>query len=196
MRGEPPIPAARDSWGAGGAGDWCHPVCRCTWTFARLNVRSVAESAKVELGLDWRKNEPIRWRSGLCYTWTVQCCGSSTARLRAPAWPDRKASSTQGLIPLCRRRPTARRSASCKPAFLRKRGYWLYSERNGELPTHARHDPGGKACGGRRPDLQSCRLRSPRECHRRKINARGTGPVAHARRDMPLPARRVPAMRG
>jgi Nucleotidyl transferase AbiEii toxin, Type IV TA system len=30
-----------------------------TATFARLNVRSATESAKVELGLDWRKNTPI-----------------------------------------------------------------------------------------------------------------------------------------
>jgi hypothetical protein len=29
-------------------------------SFARLDVRSAAESAKVELGLDWRKNEPVR----------------------------------------------------------------------------------------------------------------------------------------
>ena len=28
-------------------------------SFARLDVRSAAESAKVELGLDWRKNKPI-----------------------------------------------------------------------------------------------------------------------------------------
>lgn len=30
-----------------------------TASFARLNVRSASESAKVELGLDWRKNKPI-----------------------------------------------------------------------------------------------------------------------------------------
>ena len=28
-------------------------------SFARLNVRSATDSAKVELGLDWRKNKPI-----------------------------------------------------------------------------------------------------------------------------------------
>lgn len=33
-------------------------------SFARLNVRSAAESAKVELGLDWRKNEPVRLAVG------------------------------------------------------------------------------------------------------------------------------------
>jgi hypothetical protein len=33
-------------------------------SFARLEVRSVAESAKVELGLDWRKNEPVRLAVG------------------------------------------------------------------------------------------------------------------------------------
>jgi len=33
-------------------------------SFARLDVRSAAESAKVELGLDWRKNEPIRLAVG------------------------------------------------------------------------------------------------------------------------------------
>lgn len=31
---------------------------------ARLDVRSAAESAKVELGLDWRKNEPVRLAVG------------------------------------------------------------------------------------------------------------------------------------
>jgi hypothetical protein len=31
---------------------------------SRLEVRSVAESAKVELGVDWRKNEPIRLAIG------------------------------------------------------------------------------------------------------------------------------------
>lgn len=35
-----------------------------TASFARLNVRSGAEGAKVELGLDWRKNEPIRLAVG------------------------------------------------------------------------------------------------------------------------------------
>lgn len=30
-----------------------------TASFARLNVQSVSDSAKVELGLDWRKNKPI-----------------------------------------------------------------------------------------------------------------------------------------
>jgi hypothetical protein len=35
-----------------------------TTSFARLNVRSAAESAKVELGLDWRKNEPVRLAVG------------------------------------------------------------------------------------------------------------------------------------
>ena len=30
-----------------------------TASFARLNVMSVSNSAKVELGLDWRKNKPI-----------------------------------------------------------------------------------------------------------------------------------------
>lgn len=33
-------------------------------SFARLAVSSAAESAKVELGLDWRKNEPIRLAVG------------------------------------------------------------------------------------------------------------------------------------
>jgi Nucleotidyl transferase AbiEii toxin, Type IV TA system len=33
-------------------------------SFARLDVRSAAESAKVELGLDWRKNEPVRLAVG------------------------------------------------------------------------------------------------------------------------------------
>ena len=33
-------------------------------SFARLDVRSAAESAKVELGLDRRKNEPIRLAAG------------------------------------------------------------------------------------------------------------------------------------
>lgn len=33
-------------------------------SFARLDVRSAAESAKVELGLDWRKNEPIHLAVG------------------------------------------------------------------------------------------------------------------------------------
>ena len=33
-------------------------------SFARLNVRSAAESAKVEMGLDWRKNEPVRLAVG------------------------------------------------------------------------------------------------------------------------------------
>jgi Nucleotidyl transferase AbiEii toxin, Type IV TA system len=33
-------------------------------SFARLNVKSDAESAKVELGLDWRKNEPVRLAVG------------------------------------------------------------------------------------------------------------------------------------
>lgn len=33
-------------------------------SFARLDVRSAAESAKVELGLDWRKNEPIQLAVG------------------------------------------------------------------------------------------------------------------------------------
>jgi Nucleotidyl transferase AbiEii toxin, Type IV TA system len=33
-------------------------------SFARLDVRSAADSAKVELGLDWRKNEPIRLAVG------------------------------------------------------------------------------------------------------------------------------------
>ena len=33
-------------------------------SFARLDVRSAAESSKVELGLDWRKNEPIRLAVG------------------------------------------------------------------------------------------------------------------------------------
>lgn len=35
-----------------------------TASFARLVVRSVAESAKVELGVDWRKNEPTRLAVG------------------------------------------------------------------------------------------------------------------------------------
>jgi hypothetical protein len=35
-----------------------------TASFARLNVVSDGESAKVELGLDWRKNEPIRMALG------------------------------------------------------------------------------------------------------------------------------------
>ena len=30
-----------------------------TSTFARLDVRSAADRAKVELGLDWRKNKPV-----------------------------------------------------------------------------------------------------------------------------------------
>jgi len=33
-------------------------------SFARLDVSSAAESAKVELGLDWRKNEPVRLAVG------------------------------------------------------------------------------------------------------------------------------------
>jgi hypothetical protein len=33
-------------------------------SFARLEVSSAAESAKVELGLDWRKNEPVRLAVG------------------------------------------------------------------------------------------------------------------------------------
>jgi hypothetical protein len=33
-------------------------------SFARLDVRSAADSAKVELGLDWRRNEPIRLAVG------------------------------------------------------------------------------------------------------------------------------------
>jgi hypothetical protein len=33
-------------------------------SFARLEIRSATESAKVELGLDWRKNEPIRLAVG------------------------------------------------------------------------------------------------------------------------------------
>jgi hypothetical protein len=33
-------------------------------SFARLDVRSAAESAKIELGLDRRKNEPIRLAAG------------------------------------------------------------------------------------------------------------------------------------
>jgi hypothetical protein len=33
-------------------------------SFARLDVKSAAESAKVELGLDWRKNEPIHLAVG------------------------------------------------------------------------------------------------------------------------------------
>jgi hypothetical protein len=33
-------------------------------SFTRLDVRSAADSAKVELGLDWRKNEPIRLAVG------------------------------------------------------------------------------------------------------------------------------------
>jgi hypothetical protein len=33
-------------------------------SFARLDVRSAAESAKVELGLDWRKNDPVRLAVG------------------------------------------------------------------------------------------------------------------------------------
>jgi len=33
-------------------------------SFARLEVRSVAESAKVEPGLDWRKNKPVRLAVG------------------------------------------------------------------------------------------------------------------------------------
>lgn len=33
-------------------------------SFARLDVRSTAGSSKVELGLDWRKNEPIRLSVG------------------------------------------------------------------------------------------------------------------------------------
>jgi len=33
-------------------------------SFARLAVRSAGDSAKVELGLDWRKNEPIRLAVG------------------------------------------------------------------------------------------------------------------------------------
>ncbi|HEX3490304.1 MAG TPA: nucleotidyl transferase AbiEii/AbiGii toxin family protein [Streptosporangiaceae bacterium] len=33
-------------------------------SFARLNVRSATESAKVELGLDWRKKEPVRLAVG------------------------------------------------------------------------------------------------------------------------------------
>lgn len=35
-----------------------------TASFARLNVVSDGESAKVELGLDWRKNEPIQMTLG------------------------------------------------------------------------------------------------------------------------------------
>jgi Nucleotidyl transferase AbiEii toxin, Type IV TA system len=35
-----------------------------TASFARLEVRSAAQSAKVELGLDWRRNEPIRLAVG------------------------------------------------------------------------------------------------------------------------------------
>jgi hypothetical protein len=33
-------------------------------SFARLNVRSATESAKVELALDWRKEEPVRLAVG------------------------------------------------------------------------------------------------------------------------------------
>lgn len=33
-------------------------------SFARLDVRSATESAKVELGLDWRKKEPVRLAVG------------------------------------------------------------------------------------------------------------------------------------
>jgi hypothetical protein len=33
-------------------------------SFARLELRSATESAKVELGLDWRKNEPVRLAVG------------------------------------------------------------------------------------------------------------------------------------
>lgn len=33
-------------------------------SFARLDVRSSADSSKVDLGLDWRKNEPIRLAVG------------------------------------------------------------------------------------------------------------------------------------
>jgi hypothetical protein len=33
-------------------------------SFARLNVRSASDSAKVELGLDWRRNKPISWAVG------------------------------------------------------------------------------------------------------------------------------------
>jgi hypothetical protein len=35
-----------------------------TKSFARLNVRSASDSAKVELGMDWRKNEPVRLAVG------------------------------------------------------------------------------------------------------------------------------------
>ena len=35
-----------------------------TASFARLEVRSAGESTKVELGLDWRKNEPTRLAVG------------------------------------------------------------------------------------------------------------------------------------
>jgi hypothetical protein len=33
-------------------------------SFARLNVRSATESAKLEMGLDWRKEEPVRLAVG------------------------------------------------------------------------------------------------------------------------------------
>jgi len=33
-------------------------------SFARLEIRSATEGAKVELGLDWRKNEPVRLAVG------------------------------------------------------------------------------------------------------------------------------------
>jgi hypothetical protein len=35
-----------------------------TKSFARLNVWSASDSAKVELGMDWRKNEPVRLAVG------------------------------------------------------------------------------------------------------------------------------------
>lgn len=78
-------------------------------SFARLDVRSAAESAKVELGLDWRKNEPIRLavgpvlhaddavankvcaldgqRLGTTSTWTRSWPAAGTQRTNCSTWP-------------------------------------------------------------------------------------------------------------
>jgi len=61
-------------------------------SFTRLSVRSATESAKVELGLDWRKNEPIHLAVGpvlheddavrrmRCSTWLQITIPASTGR--------------------------------------------------------------------------------------------------------------------
>ena len=84
-------------------------------SYARLNVASGGKSAKVELGVDWRKNEPIRMAVGPVLPDQGRARGGgpelghpgrSSRRQRIP--PRRRQRLPDPLLRPSRRRPAAR----------------------------------------------------------------------------------------